>query len=103
MEIQGSWIPLDVLKYITQFLWVKDHREGFKRVCKVFYRAFKEDPPKPPVYIVPVYGSVECGLVTMIRRITCYLKNVEVMYDSNAEYFVFGRRDGREFCFRDER
>jgi hypothetical protein len=78
MEIQGSWIPLDVLKYITQFLWVKDHREDFKRVCRVFYRALKEDPPKPGVYIVPEYTFLEHGIITRVWDVTCYTDRLKV-------------------------
>jgi hypothetical protein len=74
MEIQGVWIPLDVLKYITQFLWVKDHREDFMRVCKVFHRALTESPPAPPVYVVPEYKLLEGGIVTTVDEVACYTK-----------------------------
>jgi hypothetical protein len=99
MEIRGSWIPLDVLKYITQFLWVKDHREDFKRVCRTFYRALKEDPPKPPVFIVPKYGSAQCGLVTIVKKITCYANKLIVQaykWSNHSVYFRF-RDDTRLF------
>lgn len=78
MEIQGVWLPLDVLKYITQFLWISDHRDDFDKVCRVFRRALREDPPKPPMYVVPEYGSAERGLVTTVKEIVCYTKRFKV-------------------------
>jgi len=71
MEIQGVWLPLDVLKYITQFLWVSDHRVIFKRVCKVFYRALRESPPLPKVVLKPRYISAQGGVVTTVDLIEC--------------------------------
>lgn len=106
MEIQGVCVPLDVLKYITQFLWVKDHREDFKRVCQVFYRAIMEDPPRPLVYIVPEYGSAEGGLVQTVENIVCYTKRFKVTaypvrcwWDGLVRFDVRpGIQDDRIFC-----
>jgi hypothetical protein len=66
------WIPLDVLKYITQFLYLDLDRWYFMQTCHAFRRAILGAPPVPRFRFEPIYGSAERGLVRTVDMFKCH-------------------------------
>jgi hypothetical protein len=101
MEIQGVSVPLDVLKYITAFIYFDDDRKNLKCTCRAFARAFTESPLAPHVRLSIQYAASEGGIVTKIRRVTCYWKNLVVStYPSNTPYLTVALKDGGPFILQ---
>lgn len=101
MKIQGFWIPLDVLKYITTFIYFDDDRKSLKHTCRAFARAFTESPLEPHVRLSILRTTTEGGIVTKISRITCYWKSLVVTsYASNTDYFTIALKDGGNFILQ---
>jgi hypothetical protein len=100
MEIQGVWMPLDVLKYITSFVYFRDDRESLKHAHPVFERALTESPIEPHVFVTVNYGHTEHGLVTTVESLSCLYGKVHVYIDRlNMDDLMFRLRDGRQFLY----